>query len=436
MNNWSRSLIVWEMTNQPAVKPESDQPPAWMFVPGVVASCGTWAEYAGQVHTALARAASGQTAAMARAQALAAGLTCRRAKIKAVRDFIAKHIRDAGPAFTAVPLDALSPADVTVRDGYGNSADRAALYVSMLGAVGVTAEYVLASTEPRVAKPCNPRLHSPQRGAFPTVLVRTQHGNDMLYLNDTDHYAELGATRHDGRPALLLPAGTLSHVRAPRQYRNQTDVMYEVVLDESGGAVITRRRTYYGTAFGAFKRQYAEMTPEQRRRHYLELVSSVSHAARAASDLLTHYERYPGVEEFTVRVARYAVRDGRSLYGTLPAGAITLPGLRADTRSTPYYWDSDSEMTITTRVLAPAVFADAQLIPAPYTWYAPAQSGFIRCSSSWHTGATNTLLVGQEVRLRAAVLPADEYPQLLDANRRLTHPSMRTLLLMSSGGEE
>jgi len=423
---------VWEMTNQPAVKAESDQPPAWVFLPGVIVSCGTWADYAQQVHAALARAASGQTAAMARAQALAAGVTCTRAKVKAVRDFISKHIREAGPAFTALPLDAISPADVTLRDGYGNSADRAALYVSMLGAIGVTAEFVLASTEPRVATPCNPRLHSPQRGAFPSVLVRAACGGDVLYLNDTDHYAQLGATRHDGRPALLLPAGTLSHVRAPRPYRNQTELMYDVLLDEHGDALITRRRKYYGTAFGAFKRQYAEMTPEQRRRHYLELVSSVSQAARAASDLLTQYERYPGVEEFTVRVPRYLVREGHSVYGTLPAGAITLPGVRADTRSTPYYWDSDSDMTITTRLLAPAKFADAQLLPAAYTWYAPEQSGFIRCSSSWHTGATNTLTVNQEVRLRAAVIPADAYPALLDANRRLTHAGMRTILLTST----
>lgn len=436
VTNATHIEYVWEMTNQPAIKPESEQPPLWMFVPGVIASCGTWAEYAKQVYAALAHAASGQTAAMARAQALTAGLTCRRAKIKAVRDFIAKNIRDAGPAFTALPLDAMSPADVTLRDGYGNSADRAALYVSMLNAVGVTAEFVLASTEPRVAKPCNPRLQSPQRGAFPTVLVRAAHGNELLYLNDTDHYAALGATRHDGRPALVLPAGTHTHVRAPRQYRNHTELMYDMALDENGDAVITRRRKYYGTAFGAFHRQYAEMTPEQRRRHYLELVAGVAQAARAASDLITRYDQYPGVEEFTVRVPRYAVRDGRSLYGTLPAGAITLPGLRADTRSTPYYWDGDSDMTITTRVLAPAAFAEAQLVPANYTWYAPEQSGFIRCSSAWYTGATNTLTVTQEVRLRAAVIPADNYPEVLDANRRLTHAGMRTFLLTSSTAEE
>lgn len=427
---------IWEMTNQPAIRPESDQPPAWMFVPGVSVSCGTWAEYAAQVHEVLTRAACGQTAAMARAQALTAGLTCRRAKIKAVRDFIAKTIRDAGPAFTALPLDALTPADRTLRDGYGNSADRAVLYVSMLHAVGVTAECVLVSTEPRVKKPCNPRLHSPQRSAFPTVLVRVPQCNEALYLNDTDHYAALGATRHNGRPALTLPKGTLTHVRAPRQYQNHMDLMFDVVLDENGDALITRRRKYYGTAFGAFHRQYAEMTPEQRRRHYLELVAGVAQAARAASDLVTRYDCYPGIEEFTVRVPRYAVRDEHSLYGMLPAGAITLPGLRADTRSTPYYWDSDSDMRITTRVLAPAAFADAQLVPDNYTWYAPEQSGFIRCSSAWHIGATNTLTVTQEVRLRAAVIPADNYPEVLDANRRLTHAGMRTFLLTSGTGEE
>ncbi|MCX7847587.1 MAG: DUF3857 domain-containing protein [bacterium] len=423
---------TWEMTNQPPITPEPNQPPLWMFAPGVVASCGTWKRYAAEVHAALLRATEGQTAAIARAQALTAGLACRRAKIRAVRDFIATHIRAAGPPFPAMPLTSLSPADRTLHDGYGHSADRAILYLSMLRAIGVTAEFVLASSEPRLTRPNNPRLLCPQRHVFPTVLVRVLCGAETWYLNDTDQYAELGVTRHDGRPALLLPAGTLTRVRAPRRCRSHTELFYDLSVDEQGDARLTYRRVYYGTSFGAFRKQYTEMTPEQRRRHYLELVANISQAARAIGPLHTQHERYPGVEEFTVHVPRYLVRDGTSLYGTLPAGLISLPGLRADTRSTPYYWDSDNEITITTHVHLPTSFAHAELLPPTYTWYAPQQTGFVRCSAKWHCSATNLLPMTQDLRLRPAVFPPDTYPALLDANHRLTHASMRTILLSSS----
>ena len=48
--------------------------------------------------------------------------------LQAIRDFVAKSIRFAGPSFTELPLRELSAADTTLADGYGHAADRAILF--------------------------------------------------------------------------------------------------------------------------------------------------------------------------------------------------------------------------------------------------------------------------------------------------------------------
>ncbi len=65
--------------------------------------------------------------------------------MKAIRDFIAKSIRVAGPSFTELPLTELSSADTTLADGYGHLADRAILFHAMLSAAGFQPEFVMAS---------------------------------------------------------------------------------------------------------------------------------------------------------------------------------------------------------------------------------------------------------------------------------------------------
>ena len=72
--------------------------------------------------------------AAAKARTLIAGKTSVAEKVRAIRDFIATQIRVAGPAYSDMPLEMLSPADATFESGYGHAADVAILTRAMLAA--------------------------------------------------------------------------------------------------------------------------------------------------------------------------------------------------------------------------------------------------------------------------------------------------------------
>jgi len=419
---------AWSSSDQRAVRKEDALPPWYSFNPTVFVSAGSWKEYAAQVHAALERAAADQPAAAERGRALAAGAADAAAKLLAVRDFAAMHIRAAGPAFDELPLSALTPADITLRDGYGNSADRAILLAALLRAAGFEPQFVLASLTPRVPGVIKPLAACPQLTTFDSVLVRVELGGEAIYLNDTDQYAALGSTRHDGRLGLLLPEGITNIIRAAAGKEERDETAYTVALDADGTARITQRSIVRGTSFGEVKRQFAEMQPEERRQVQEQLVSAIAQAAQIVTPLSASFDAYPGVVELTVTVPRYAVRDDTRLYFTLPADLGALLRLRSDMRDNPLYWSEPRRAVTSIEMQLPEGFTDADVLPPAVKWNAPAGAGTVIVSTERADGS-RTLTLNHAVDLQPAVIDADDYVDVLQINRTLAHPRMKTVLV-------
>ena len=117
----------WSAADQRSVKPEILLPPSWAYLPTVCLSTGNWKTYGAQVEAKLKEAASGQKEAQRQAKALIQGAADDAARLTAIRNFVAKQIRYAGPGLDELPLSAVTPADRTLKESYGNSADRAVL---------------------------------------------------------------------------------------------------------------------------------------------------------------------------------------------------------------------------------------------------------------------------------------------------------------------
>lgn len=425
----SSTAYTWSATNLPMVKMEDNLPPWWYISKGFLVSDGNWKDYAQEVLAVFNKNADGQFSAADKVRELTSNTRDPREKIRAIRNFIEKNIRRTGPSFVSIPLEALTPADVTLKEGYGNSADKAVLYATMLKAAGLEPEYVIASSAPRATNIEDPRLTCPQRDIFSYVLVRVSINGVPVYLNDTDQYAHLGATRHDRRPGLCLTDGSILRIEAATTCDDRLVTEYDVVFDEDGNAKITQKRTFYGTYYQVYKKQYEEMPPEERKRHHLEMVSDIARGAEKDGELTTEFSVYPGTESFSVNVDNYAVRDGKFFYFTLPQELGNVLGLAADERTNPLYWENAKRRTYITRVTLPDSIQSCEMLPENLIWRAPNDAGEISMTTQYNSEQPTLITLTREIDLRPAVIPADEYGCLLDMNRQLSHPELSTLLI-------
>lgn len=418
---------VWRAEDQPAVKKEESLPPWHTFNPAVFISTSDWKPYARTVRDYLLAATKDQPEAAKLAERLTYGMRKEHSKAIAIRDWMAENIRGAGPGLTSLPLDAITPADQTLADRYGNNPDRMVLLYTLLKAAGFKPAFILSGGIPYIPEAVEPLLGVPARTTFSSVLVKVDVDGETIYLDGATQYAELGTSDFDRRNVLNLDDGSISELRVAPGKDDRSRVLYEISVAADGQIGLTQSAVMQGTAFEGFHQGYAEITPENRRRHYLELVSGVSQSAKAASELVTDYTDYPGRMEYSVVADRYAVADGDYLYFTVPGGLGGLLKYRSNERTLPLEWGGFIDSVIEYNIILPDGYEPA-ILPKNFSWQAPEGAGMIEVAVDYSERA-NAIHMVQMADLKPALIPADAFPAIVEANKKLSHPDMRTILL-------
>jgi transglutaminase-like putative cysteine protease len=417
--------VIYECStqNRDMVKKEERLPPDWIFKPTVLLSCGDTADYASLVEKTLLKAACQDKDTAAKARELTKGLKTRVEKITALRDFVDRAIREAGPGFSALPLSAISPADQVLAESYGNTTDRAVLLYALLDAAGLKPRFVLSSNLPRIDYAAAPVLNTFQRTVFSTILVAV-NGDDKkpIYLGDSGQYAEPGTLAHAGQPAINLKSGKFEIPQAA--FPDGIETAFALKLSETGDVELTKKMILSGTEFEKDHKQFAQFTPEDRRRAHQNLLSQLSQSAVAAGELQTSFD-YPGQIQFAATLPAYAVRDGNRMYFTLPEGLDNLLNLKASRRENPFYIEKPVYKAFLYDIVLPEGWEPA-LIPESLHIELPAGAGFVDVRVSTNAGRITIL---QRAQLNAAIIPPGEYDKLLQINDRLTGPSAKTILL-------
>jgi transglutaminase-like putative cysteine protease len=417
-----KQIFRWSADHVGALPDEQQLPPEWAYDAGVSYFIGDASAYYDQLNQTLLMRSQESSQAAALARQLTAPATNRLEAVRIIRDYIVKSIRVAGPSFTDLPLRELSAADTTLADGYGHLADRAILFHAMLAAAGFHPEFVLASELPPVSGIDRVANAFPLPQYFQFPLVRLVVDGETYYMNDTDQYAKLGATAHDGRLGIALATGRCGEIHAAKNCRDRTETLYSLSVANDGRTRVGVTRYYYGNGYGARNRYFSELPPEERNRYFQNVVSQVAQGAQPVGGLVTKFNQYPGLEQFTVDVDNYAVADGKYLYFDLPFTPSLFP-VSADNRALPLFISQAGRDTVRTEITGPKDFRRTVIAPKSENLAAP--GGTAKISSTSHSGR---FVITDQLETTPVIVPPADYPALLKVESSLRENSDRVFL--------
>lgn len=415
-----RTIWTWTAHAMAKVRDENRQPPLFSFCPAVLISNGDWPVYAEHLNRALTSAAAGQALTAAKARELAAGQKASE-QIAAVNTYVLKNIRESEPNFTQLPLTCLSPADVTLKDGYGNTADRAIVLYAMLKELGLKPEFVVGGAMVPVEMLYRRFDDYPEPWLFDEVLVRVACDGEALYLNADNHYGRPGICQYDGYPALDLISGKMIRIELPERLRDGTVSDYRIDFDLDGNALITHHVSYYGSDYSEFRKKYSEMTPEKRRRFFLKEAAVIAEAAQVVTSE-ADVGSYPAVKKLTVKVPHYGVRDGRYLYFTLPGRQLQrLLPLGNVSRATPYFLDRFVNLRYKIAATVAGTPARVMMEPATWSWQAPDRNGRVDFAAA---ASGSGFTIDSTIALVPAVVPPYRFGEYLWVGDKLGSPAL------------
>jgi Domain of Unknown Function with PDB structure (DUF3857) len=236
-----------------------------------------------------------------------------REKIIALRNFVALQIRGAGPGLTELPLSALSKPEVTLKDGYGNQADRMILLRALLAAQGIESKFLLVASNPAAQLEADKPLRT---NTYDLLILQLKDGT---ILSDLNQYSELGTTSVEGCMALGLDAQPQSIA----VLKNREESSCGIHVHPDGAADISLIQSFTGASFAGFRQAFEDMSPEERRRFHQEQLAALAPDAVADGEMELDL-KYPGKISFKAKLPRFAVISGEYLYFDLPQAEKSL----------------------------------------------------------------------------------------------------------------
>ncbi|MBR7104148.1 MAG: hypothetical protein IKC65_04335, partial [Lentisphaeria bacterium] len=423
------------------VQQEGGQAPLRTFVPTVYVSSGKWQDRAGTIASFLQlnsapekNPRSAQLATRLVKELPREGTQKERLQrqVKALRDFSAKYIRQAGPGLESLPLNCISSADETLQAGYGSSADRAVQLAAMLRSLDINVEFLPVSHLLYEEETIRKLERFPQMIFGDVLLYLPALG---IYLNDTGQYARLGSVNSSDRVMLSLKNRRLEALREGLRFESKLKKEIKIELQKDCSAVLRIKTIYAGKHFESGNRRFSEMTPELEKRHFASLASELSRAAEITGTPKKDFESYPGTVEYTVKVPGFARKTGDYLAFDLPyfAHFANAAGPVRKLRRTPFIRRTAVKLDIKYDITLPEGYFLSSRPSARMTLGDYAVGSFLK-DLAFHSGR---LLIDCRLKLPAGIVQAVDFDRLFTLKQRLARPDAgRIILIPKSGGKK
>jgi len=421
----NRRVYEWKCEDLPILKSEDSRPPLWTFKPSLFISTGNWDNYASRVEKTLTKAAGAKES---RKEDLNPGET-----VSVIRDRVDRDIRI--DYATLPPFSSVDPAAETYTKGVGTRVDRAVVIYSLLESFGFKPEFVLASSFPDIKEIREVLKEALLPFHFSDVLVRVRDPEILdgryVYLNDTDRYAVLGATTHNGMLGVTLPGGDMIEISSSVEcdFRKET---FFIRLAEEGAAVISYRTDNYSPLYGENKKAFSLMRLEERRRAFDQQIvpGKFSPAAALQGELSTDFSGYPGVISLSARDPNFGVRQGDFLLFTLPHVSYLMKNLPEE-RLNPWYIEEASKFNLKIKVELPPGF---EVVYMPESMEEKDVAGVpvsvdFQMKEETKEDGDHRLLLNYTVKMEPAIVDPTAYQEIREVFQCLRSRNADTVLL-------
>jgi hypothetical protein len=284
---------------------------------------------------------------------------------------------------------------------------------------------------------------APNVRAYATALcrVRERRGGFLwfggetrtVYLGTENEYTPIGTSARAGATFFDPATASVGRVEAlddaSTAYRLDESALF---VRENGSVDFDISRTIWGPGVGAFRKQYAEMLPEDRARHFQSLLGGVAQAASATRELVTETASYPARRTFSCHVPAYATVTDDAMTLVLPAFETSLFPLTGTLRETPLGVGACERARTVLTVTFPAGWDVVEHLPAPYVFSNPCAADetwtVFTVATARDAEGRLTVTVARERPARGAcVLPPTYFALLKDWNRIGAAKANRTI---------
>ncbi len=311
--------------------------------------------------------------------------------LESIRNWMVKNVRVIGPGMYEIPLAVeLTAPEVVIKEGYANSLDYIRTMTALLRGAGFNANIVFASANGAQSE-AQKRRHKfdyPDVARFnaPIVVVTfdktpawkkilslglCERKLEVIYIAFENEYTPIGATAYDGSTFFNPADDTFCTVIGPETYSGWSSYSNKMKINQDGSVDMTVESRVAGTGVGAFRKQFAEMLPDDRNRHFQTLLSSLSSAATSTSPLVTDTTGYPAVKSFSCHVPEYATVDGDAITISIPDFDSQIFPLSEPARFNPLGVPAHGRATIVYSFEFPEGYTIPECLPSPYKFSDP-----------------------------------------------------------------
>ena len=372
------------------------------------------------------------------------------ATVREIRDWMARHVKVAGPSLYEIPLDRqLTDPATVLKERYATRLDYVRTLCALLKGAGHEADVVLAADnadDPEALRRRD-RIEQPNVRAFSLALCRVsgaslhdlptstaEKGPSPIYLGTESEYAPLGTTAFAGSDYFDPATGAFGVVTVPEErFRDRTGETCEYRVREDGAVDIDVVKTIWGSGVGPFRKRYAEILPEDRSRLYQTILGDVAQAATATRELETDVEGYPATRRFSCYVPDFATVAGDAIALELPALVSSIPTFTGRGRRTPFAVGAADAASEEVTVRFPEGYTQVESLPESFAFAAPDDPGrtwLVSAVASLVEGGALVVTVRREAMPRiSSWYPPDMIELVRERSRRAASRANRTLVV-------